>query len=232
MPTPNLPPWERVARFWDKIDCRGPDECWPWIAKANVHGYGADQICFGKKMLAHRAAWKLANGEFPPVPKGQRSWVVMHTCDNPPCCNPAHLQLGTYADNSRDMSDKGRWGVRDLRVGSAHGNAKLTEEQVAAIRQSALSNGELAEQYGVTKGTIEYARKYGWKHVKVRAKKHASGKSLATRGANNPVAKLTDDDVRAIRASTEKPGALAKRFGVVPDYVTMIRKRKVWKHVT
>ena len=156
----------------------------------------------------------------------------MHKCDNPPCCNPAHLMLGSNADNMRDMSQKGRWGVRALPVGSDHGNSKLTEEQVVEIRKSNKSHVELAQVYGVSGGTIRYVREIGWTHLKVKAKKPVSGKSAATRGANNPIARLTDNDVRAIRASTEKPGALAKRFGIVPDYVTMIRKHKAWKHVT
>ena len=232
MPAPKLSQWERAARFWDKVDRRGPGDCWPWKAKTKYGPYGGDSICFGERMTAHRVAWILANGSMPPVPSGQKMWVVMHKCDNPPCCNPAHLQLGTFSDNNRDMYAKGRQGNRNLPVGSDHGMSKLTEEQVIEIRKSDMSHIELASIYGVSDGTIKYVRDIGWKHLKVKAKKPVSGKSAATRGANNPIAKLTDDDVRAIRASTEKPGALAKQFGVVPDYVTLIRKRKVWKHVT
>ena len=107
----------------------------------------------------------------------------------------------------------------------------MTDAQVIEIRRSTKSRVELAAAYGVSPGTIEYVRRIGWKHIKVRAKKPVSGKSAATRGASNPNSRLTDDDIRAIRASTEKPGKVAVRFGIGPDYVTMIRKRKVWKHV-
>jgi len=129
------------------------------------------------------------------------------------------------------MSEKGRWGTRDLPKGEKHGNARLTDAQAIEIRQSTASHVELAEKYGVSPGTIEYVRRIGWKHLKVRARKPVNGKSVATKGAGNPNARLTDDDIRAIRASTDKPGKVAERFGIIPDYVTLIRKRKVWKHV-
>jgi hypothetical protein len=223
--TPEVDHFQR--KFWSRVDVRGPSKCWEWTGPTDPKGYGR----LGAGKLAHRIAWVEANGPIPPLPAGQRTWAVMHTCDNPPCVNPAHLVLGTIKENNQDMARKGRWGERKLPVGEDHGNAKLTDEQVIAIRQSTQSNTELAELYGVTNGTIEYARKYGWKHIKVRAKKPVSGKVRASQGANNKNSRLTDDDIRAIRASVDKPGIVAQRFGIIPDYVTMIRKRKVWKHV-
>jgi len=94
-------------RFWEKVDVRGPDECWPWTRKHNPKGYG--QFRKDKMVQAHRMAWELTNG---PIPDGLD---VLHTCDNPPCCNPHHLFLGTNDDNMRDMNSKGR-----------HGNIKKT----------------------------------------------------------------------------------------------------------
>ncbi|MER6171321.1 HNH endonuclease [Streptosporangium sp. NPDC001681] len=78
--------------------------------------------------LVHRVAWELANG---PIPDGMK---VCHRCDNPPCCNPAHLFLGTIADNNADRDQKGR---QVSLQGEEHGSAKLTADQVDAIRELA-----------------------------------------------------------------------------------------------
>jgi len=80
--------------------------CLEWTGPPGTGGYG--QIKVGKKMVgAHRVAWELANGER--IPTGM---VVCHACDNPPCCNPEHLFVGTYSDNNLDMGQKWRHGNR------------------------------------------------------------------------------------------------------------------------
>ena len=73
-------------------------ECWEWRGLRDKHGYGRK----GPYKTTHRLAWEWANG---PVPAGM---CVLHRCDNPPCCNPDHLFLGTQADNLADMVAKGR----------------------------------------------------------------------------------------------------------------------------
>ena len=146
-------------RFWAKVDKKGPDECWEWLATKNRSGYG--QIGaggrHGKFVLAHRVSWELANG---PIPTGM---CVLHRFDNPGCVNPAHLFLGTQADNLRDMMDKGHRVCGERVVGS-----KLTEQDVYEIRQM-LSCGILerviAKKYGVTTATIsriKTGRIWGW----------------------------------------------------------------------
>ena len=97
-------------RLWKYVTKRGPDECWNWFGKSMIRGYGLLGIGGRKdgKMLAHRVSWILANG---PIPEGgpePHGYVVMHTCDNRLCCNPAHLRLGTQYDNIEDMNRKGR----------------------------------------------------------------------------------------------------------------------------
>lgn len=90
-----------VERFKSKIGLDAKTGCWLWLGSRHPTGYGQFSIKF-KKMLAHRYAWSLENG---PVPEGL---YVCHKCDNPPCCNPAHLFIGTQKDNLADMKAKGR----------------------------------------------------------------------------------------------------------------------------
>ncbi len=87
-----------MERFWSKVQRAGDDECWYWRAGI-VKGYGQFWIA-GKNHYAHRVSYLLTHGWMPET--------VRHSCDNPPCCNPAHLIAGTQADNMRDKHDRGR----------------------------------------------------------------------------------------------------------------------------
>ena len=89
-------------RFEEKVDKGKPDDCWEWNAARDASGYGAFKLK-GEKVGAHRVAWMLANKE--PIPEGEQ---VMHSCDNPACCNPKHLRLGSHSDNMADAGAKGR----------------------------------------------------------------------------------------------------------------------------
>ncbi len=87
-------------RLWSRVVLR-PRGCWLWTGARRRDGYGT--IWFnGRPEAVHRVAWMLSNG---PIPDGL---FVCHTCDNPPCCRPSHLFLGTPADNTRDSVTKGR----------------------------------------------------------------------------------------------------------------------------
>lgn len=124
-----------AARFWSKVEVSRSGVCWPWRAKSkHDHGYGVFQLpMHGGTVKAHRFAWLLTNGQ---IPEGQ---VVRHTCDNPPCCNPNHLELGSQADNVADMHERSRRtykssldaeAVEKIRARSASG------ETIAAIAAS------------------------------------------------------------------------------------------------
>lgn len=116
-----------AERFWEKVDVRGPDECWPWLASTNPAGYGRFNVG-GSNQIASRVAYELVNG---PLGDGMQA---LHRCDNPPCCNPTHLFEGTNGDNIRDMFAKGRGNRTTQPKGEAHGKARLTAAKVLQMR--------------------------------------------------------------------------------------------------
>ena len=144
-------------RFWSMVDRRGPDDCWPWTGDLSVRGYG--RIWYqGKTRYAHRVSYEL---HYAPISEGM---FVCHSCDNPRCVNPAHLFLGTAADNSKDMTVKGR-----AAEGERHGTCKLKEGDIPAIRKLAtegLTYTEIGTRYGVAYGVISrVVRCETWKDV-------------------------------------------------------------------
>jgi hypothetical protein len=128
-------------RFWAKVDRRGPDECWPWLGHQNPDGYGRVYVNAAKgPVLAHRVAWEMEHGET--VPDGL---FVCHRCDNPPCCNPADLFVGTHQENNADMQAKGR---TPRTAGDRNGKSKITEAAVAELRRKWATGGYTQAQLG------------------------------------------------------------------------------------
>ena len=136
------------ADFWSRINVTEPDSCWEWCgARKPPWGYGQVRI-ERRAYHAHRLAWEIANGQ--EIPAGL---VVMHKCDNPPCCNPAHLSIGTVAQNSVDMVEKGR-----ACFGERNGMSKLTAELVRKMRDEYAAGGvsqrAIAKAYGISQGHV------------------------------------------------------------------------------
>lgn len=159
---------ERLAeRFWSKVDVRGEDECWEWqacrINNPRSGFYGRFGVA-GHTEYAHRVAYLLTYGEI------DDALFACHTCDNAPCCNPAHLFMGTGKDNAADRDTKGRYVLGRVDRGEDHASSKLDNEQVRSIKR-ALANGEatrreLAELHGVHIETIRaIATGRTWKEV-------------------------------------------------------------------
>ena len=152
-----------TVRFWDKVNHGGLYDCWEWQRQRNRSGYGMFRNpSLGRSILAHRFSWELANG---PILDGL---FVCHSCDNPPCVNPAHLFLGTALDNNRDMRRKGRERNGERAKGMAHHAAKLTDDQVLRIRAlgNSVVKSRLAEHFGVNPNTIsKICLRQTWQHL-------------------------------------------------------------------
>ncbi len=130
------------------------DGCHEWTGSKFLTGYGRVKMA-GRTHRVTRVIWECVNG---PIPEGM---LLCHHCDNPPCVRLSHLFLGTVADNSRDMVAKGRSSKNETRVyfqGEKHRNAKLTDGQVAEIRErheaGGTSQAALAREYEVSQALV------------------------------------------------------------------------------
>lgn len=150
-----------AERFWEKVDKRGPDDCWLWTAAIHKAGYGV--ISKGNRLgyeLAHRVSWQIHFGEIPD------DLQVLHKCDNRRCVNPHHLFLGTNADNVADKMAKGRYSCGK---GESHYGAKLTEAQVLEIRDlfaQGIARAEIGQRFGITQSHVSgIVLRKSWKHI-------------------------------------------------------------------
>jgi hypothetical protein len=159
--------WEEiVADFWSRVKIGEPSECWEWQGGRNgpppIKHYGIMWIN-GKKWKTHVLSWII---HF----QSTNGLCVCHLCDNPPCCNPAHLWIGTFGDNNRDKAKKGR---SNPERGESRYNATLTESEVREIRRRFKSHTtgpdsgvSLAKEFGVGSTMISaIVNRRRWSHV-------------------------------------------------------------------
>lgn len=130
-----------TERFWAKVAVGSPRDCWEWDADRRPDGYGRFKVPGFKYGRAHVFSYELHHG---PVPSGL---VVLHSCDNPPCVNPAHLSAGTQAENMGQMADRRRW------------PRKLTDEQMAEVRDADGTQKEIARRYGISQGYVSVIKR-------------------------------------------------------------------------
>lgn len=242
---PNLTT-QAIINFWDKVERGDPSECWPWKNAKFCGGYGKHKVA-GRTVRAHRLAYFIFYGVWPTKP-------VLHKCDFTPCCNPFHLREGTNKENSADCKAKGRLntaaGIRhgsfthpESRArGERQGMSKLKTDDVREIRRLYAKGGitqrELGQQFNVCRENIgAIIRGEHWSHI---AKEDGQGTlsvsyRRAIQGEKNHFAKLSEDQVREIRAWHASGGVtqseLASLFHVNPQSVFNIIHRKSWTHI-
>lgn len=155
-------------RFWEKVKkFPGENACWIWTAAKLPDGYGQFSIYTGHSFRAHRISFELEYGPY------DRNFCVLHRCDNPSCVNPRHLFLGTYADNHRDMDQKGRRANNTGNLvfgekcrGEVHHNARLKISDVLAIRADRGDNYKAAERFGISyRHLMQIKTRVRWRHI-------------------------------------------------------------------
>lgn len=153
-----------LDRFWAKVDKSNTDKCWPFVGQLIPSGYGLFIFHLKSKIRpgwrAHRMSYLIAHGEI------RQDLVICHRCDNPPCCNPAHLFQGTDKENYWDARKKNR-----IPMGTQRYNTLLNEQQVREIRAKWIPNKYtqpmLAKEYNVTRSCIQDIVEYKcWRYVK------------------------------------------------------------------
>ncbi len=257
-----------ISEFWTWVGIGDPDECWEWtrMRRQGTHPYGLLYVN-NRQRRAHRIAWELANG---PIPDGIE---VCHRCDNPPCCNPAHLFLGTQRDNMDDCVAKGRHISQNPEPrsrGDDHwtrrGRQGLTwqerfwtyvEKGDGCWTWLGATSGGVPVFRVDEKGNQRSASRIAWEIVNGEAlpalcKSHMScgsrlcvkpqhfrlgmppGSAWDRRGARNPSAKLTEDQVHAIRqtGADVTTAQLAREHKVSETAIARIRKGRGWTSVT
>lgn len=203
---------------------RQPDECWEWRGHRDHKNYGC--VYYIERLAAHRVSLYLA-GRLPSL-RGL-PWALHH-CDNPPCVNPQHLYAGTPADNARDRAQ------RQLdRFARGEAKSHLKRSDVLEIRRrhrDGESQDAIAADFGVTQSAVSaICLRKAWAHVPGEG----GGSYRGLPGAKNPKAKLTGDDVRAIRWLRESGMSLvslADLFEMSTNQVGRVARGVAWPHVT
>lgn len=145
------------ARFEERVDrSGGPSACHPWTGSVSKKGYGWFWFD-GKNRRANMVAFFFAHGHWPAP-------MCLHRCDNPPCCNDAHLREGTAVGNANDRASRNRQAK-----GSRNGGAKLTEPQAAEVKRRVLlgeGQSALAREFGISQTAVwEIKAGRKWAHL-------------------------------------------------------------------
>ena len=213
-----------VGRILADVSLIEETGCWELVRRIAVDGYG--QINIGGKIVkTHRVIYSSLVGE---IPDG---FVVRHKCDNRKCNNPAHLEAGTYQDNSSDMVERDR-----QRKGETHQTAKLSDDdalEIVRLVEAGATHQEIADRYDISRGYVsEVARGLKRKHLGIAA--DYSPTANKRRGSSSNFAKINEASVLEIRgmlANGAKQKEIAEKFGIDQTLVSQIKLRKIWAHL-
>jgi len=157
------------ALFWSIVNVCGEDECWEWTGYRINGKYGRFYYKGKKGESAHRIAWMMTYGE---IPEGM---FVCHHCDNPPCCNPKHLFIGSFSDNMQDMWNKRRHPnptgrPSETMTGERNIKARLTSDNVLRIRElhaNGVSIKDISNKYSDIESPAiwKIVHRINWKHI-------------------------------------------------------------------
>jgi hypothetical protein len=216
----NVPAWAPYIdadRFWSKVKKTSRTACWLWQSYRDGYGYGRYHVA-KRSISVHRIAYFLKHGKLDPT------LFVCHTCDNPACCNPDHLWLGTNADNCRDMVSKSR-----SLYGERNPKAKLTPSQVRRVVQlhdHGYTHAVVAKQVGCSIETVSaIITGKQWRSITGRCRtlgmKH---------GEKHPRAILTIEVVHRIMQLSKSYGAteVARRLGFKIPTVYSVLSGQTW----
>jgi len=194
-----------IDRFWSRVNIDTPDKCWNWKPKSHFnYGYGAFciQVEKGKfkQLKAHRVAYFL-HYKINPINK-----CICHSCDNPACCNPNHLFMGTLADNNKDRTNKYR--------------------QSCGKKHSYIMKKRIF---------IPYLKLHPEKAARGKRNGRYTHPEKTARGEKSGNSKLTDEKVIAIRNKFKEGNhskrTIAKMFNISQSQGIKIINRQSWIHI-
>lgn len=139
---------QAFARFWSYVDILpDPNACWEWTKFRDAKGYGRYGVA-RQSVSTHRLSWALANKQ--PITQ-----MILHSCDNPPCCNPNHLRQGTAMENARDCTIRNRrpTSFSDLPLEIRQTRNILFVIKARAAEQG-ISHKQIAEKMGIKQPTV------------------------------------------------------------------------------
>jgi predicted XRE-type DNA-binding protein len=209
-----------IDRFWSKVNKLGADECWLWKESVDKDGYGRFSFHSGSIPANRAALYFEKGGEYDGM-------LCMHSCDNPPCCNPAHLSWGTAEENSKDMVSKGRHSMHIVNIhkkypertmrGESHVFAKLSDLEVSEIleiwKTKKYSQKDIAAKFNI-------ATSYVSELVNNKKRARDGECDKGEYGVKIKISKEAIVEMLFLHKAGETQAAIARKFNINPCTVS------------